>query len=318
MSVRRRRDERPSVERKIHFYRPDAGADEDGQPLRFDPRAPLEHVAGLPFTPDGRYLVAADGSTLCCWVDRRTSPQRVRIGNIRRSELPEVEELGNLAPLDIPASSGLVEHVHAVFFRDGIVGVDFNFYGPRLTRFGSYLSQKAGDVGGHVVFEPLLRLDVTEQLERLQDVRMFQLKIRPSYGSVVRQADQSLGGAFEAAADGTDASHVEITLTPEPHSRRSLGERLLDVTRFLGRRDDLRDNAARFHVKGLDPEPQRVEEIDVLRDQLITSRRILRLNERTRVLDPDSAYAAIEEAHRDLEHDLQQAAGIHLEHGDGE
>ena len=313
MAARRRRDERPSVERKIHFYRADAGTDEDGTSLRFDPRPPLDHVDGLPFTPEGRYLVAADGSVLCCWVDRGTSPQHVRIGNIRRTELPEVEELGNLAPLNIPATSGLAEHIHAVFFEDGIVGVDFNFYGPRLTRFGSYLSQKAADQGGRVAFEPLLRLDVVEQLDRLRDIRMFQLKIRPAYGSVVRQADQSLGQAFEAAAEGTEASHVEIVLTPEPRSRRSLGERLLGVTRFLGRRDDLRDNAARFHVKGLDPEPQRVEEIDVLRDQLITSRRILRLNERTRVLDPASAYAAIEEAHRDLEHDLQQAAGAQLE-----
>ena len=51
----------------------------------------------------------------------------------------------------------------------------------------------------------------------------------------------------------------------------------------------------------------------MLRAQLITARRIFRLHERTRVLDPASAYAAIEEAYSDLEADLVQAAGVHFE-----
>jgi len=305
------------VERKIYFYRTDAGADESGRPNRFDARRALEHIHGLPFTPEGRYLVASDGTVLCCWVDRLDAPQHVRIGNIRRSDLPEVESLGALAPLEIPAESGLAEHIHAVFFENGIVGADFNFYGPRLTRFGQYLARKAGD-HGHVVFEALLRPDIAAQLDRLQDIRLFDLKVRPAYGSVIQQADQSLGSAFQAAADGTGASHVAITLTPERYSRRPLGERLLNVVRFLGRRGDLQENASSFRVKGYDPEPGRVEEIDVLRAQLITARRILRLRERTRVLDPASAYAAIEEAYGDLESDLVQAAGIHLEQPEDE
>jgi hypothetical protein len=50
--------------------------------------------------------------------------------------------------LDIPDASILVGHVHAVFFPNETVSIDLNFYSPRLTRLGSYLTHKARDEGG--------------------------------------------------------------------------------------------------------------------------------------------------------------------------
>jgi uncharacterized membrane protein len=76
----------------------------------------------------------------------------------------------------------------------------------------------------------------------------------------------------------SEAQEVEVILAPRARSREPISDRMLRVTRRLARRRDLRDEATRFHVKGFDPETESVEDIDILRDQLITRKQIVRMN----------------------------------------
>jgi len=170
-----KRPKRNRVERKVYFYRVHAEQHPDGRPRRFNPRPVLEHINELPFTEDGRYLEASDGNAVSCWIDGQ---DRLRIANVRRSGLPRLERSGRLRSLRIPAQSGLAEETPVVFFPDNIVGVVFNFYGPRVSRLATYFAAKAEGVCPPVTFEVLLRQDILEQLKRLRDIRLFQLKIR--------------------------------------------------------------------------------------------------------------------------------------------
>jgi hypothetical protein len=65
-------------------------------------------------------------------------------------------------------------------------------------------------------------------------------------------------------------------------------------------------------VKGRRDDTHRVEAIDLLKDQLISVRKIFRMGDRSRALDPDSAFEAILAAHDELEDALQQAAAIEV------
>lgn len=297
------------VERKIYFYRADVGTDDGGRPLPFNPTAGLRHINGLPFTAAGRYLDEGD-MRLCCWVDRPNPRQRFRLGQIRRSGLPQVEQSGNLSDLQIPANSGLVEAIHVVAFANNIVGSDFNFYGPRMSRLSLYLHEKAAGRCPEVTFEPLLRQDVAAELDRLREIRMFHLKIRASYATTVAQAQQDLGAAFEAAARAGNAEELEIVLKPRKYSRNALADRMLRAARTLARRGDLRTEASKFAVKGVRADTGEIEVVDILRDQLIARKEILRQSERGRALDSGSAYEAIERAFGELEEELNVAAGI--------
>ena len=107
------------ISRKIYFYRALTDLDEDGSPTPFDPTAALRHIDQLEFSAEGRYLDTGD-TTLCCWVHRTGPPQQFRLGHIRRTGLPLVEERGRLADLQIPDDSGLVEVIHIVVFEDNI------------------------------------------------------------------------------------------------------------------------------------------------------------------------------------------------------
>lgn len=296
-----------SLERDIHFYRLDAGRDEAGRPVSLDVGSALDQIKSLPTAE--RYLALGVDQQLYCWVDAVSPRARIRLGNIRRSDLPQVEQGGRLGPLTIPPASGLAEQIHIVFYPNMIVGADFNFYGPRVSRLKSYFAMKAPAAPRFDV-HPLLRLDVSEQLRGLRDIRMLDLKITPSFAETVAQADQSLGAAFRAAAEAGQPDVIELVLRSRARSASGLGQNVLAFVRRLGARQDVREGALRFVVKGYSTTTEAVDEIDILRDQFISRKRIVRADERSRGLSKQSAYEAIDEAYREMREDLANAAEL--------
>ncbi len=312
--ARRANGSLPTLERKIHFYRSDAGVDGSGKPVAFDPSPALTTIGGMPFSNDarGRYLVGDDGNAVCAWPGKTRVLPTLRFCQIRRTGLPQLEQAGTVSDLNIAADAGLLEPVHVVFFADNIVGADFNFYGPRLSRLGYYLRAKSNNAVPLASFHPLLRGDVATQLDHLTDIRLFDLRVRASYVDTIRQANQSLGDAFAANArvlDG-DADELELILRPSKTGRLGARQRLLAPLKALVRGRELRENTERFQVKGKHDETGRVELIDLLRDQLIARKQVLRLGERSRAVDESSAFEAIQSAHDELGDELRQAPSI--------
>jgi hypothetical protein len=119
------------------FFRSSVGKDAAGINIPFEPKPSLTALQKLPFTDDrGRYLVDPEGNALCAWVDHLGADPRMRFAQIRRVGLPQIDASGNLSDLNLAGSEGLVEPAHIVFFSHGLVGVEFNFYGPRPSRLG--------------------------------------------------------------------------------------------------------------------------------------------------------------------------------------
>lgn len=298
----------PTVRRKIYFYRADVGEDAGGRPLPFIPMPALQHIGNLKFSPGEFYLDDGDTS-LCCWIDGTVPRPRLRLAKIRRSGLPSVERQGQLSNLIIPIDSGLAEVIHIVVF-DNIVGVDFNFYGPRISRFSRYLREKGKGLCEDVAFQPLLRQNVEEELKRLAEIRVFHLQIQASYADAVSQADSDLGASFEAARRAGNPEVLELILRPQKYSHSPLGNNILRATHRLARRSDLRTEALKFDVKGVNADTGAVEIVDILRDQLIATEEVLLEDPRGRAIQRQSAYSAIEKAYTALEGQLRLAAGI--------
>ena len=300
-----------AVERKIYFYRANVGTDQAGRPLPFNVTPALQHIGRLPFTPAGRYLDDGD-IRLCCWIDQPYPQPRLRLVQIRQTGLPQLESLGQLRDLSIPANAGLAEAIHIVVFQNNIVGSDFNFYGPRMSRLSWYLREKGNGHCSEATFEPLLRQDVAAELNRLREIRLFHLKIRAPYAATVAQADRDLGEAFAAAQRAGEADELEIVLRPRRYSRNPLADRMLRAARVLAGRGDLRLEASKFAVKGVRADTGELELVDILRDQLVAREEVMRQSQRGRALQSGSAFDAIERAHAALEDELMLAAAIVL------
>lgn len=309
----RKRKAPPTLERKIYFYRAEVGTNEHGAQLLFDPKPTLGKILELPFTDEGgRYFKGLEGEEYCAWVDDHQSERpKMRFGLIRRAGLPQVEESGTLTDLNLATRAGLAESIHVVFFPNNIVGIDFNFHGPRLSRLATYMQAKC-DRAFCGNFSALLRNDVLAQLDRLNDIRLFDLKIRTSFAGRVSQADEDLGSAFDAARRMGETEELAVSIRPAESGQTSMLNRFRQAIRSLASLENFRDEASRFQIRGKCEDSGKVEAIDLLRDQLISKKQIVRLSERGRALDKDSAYEAIVMAHTELGPALNQASSVAL------
>ena len=310
-----------TLERKIHFYRADIGNDAGGRPFPFDPAPALERIKDLPFTNDesGRYLFEPDGNALCVVDYSDSDNQRIRFCRVRRTGLPQLERAGNISDLDIAPDTGLLEAVHVVFFPDNVVGAEYNHFGPRVSRLGSYLSEKSGNELRPLTsrnelqpltFRPLFRPDAAEQLDRLTDLRSLEFSVSPAYTSIVRQAEPSLADAFDANARVLEEPKIVRLLLIEKENQSGFLNKMRNPLKRLVTDDAIHENSDRLQVKGRCEDTGRVETINLLNDMLISPEQIVRLNERGRALDPESAFQAIREAYERLYDDIQNATSV--------
>jgi len=307
--AQRRGGQAPTVERSIQFYRADVGLAPDGSVLQWDPAPTLRRINALPFRADGRYQDIDDGAVFWVNVARAARPQRIVLVTVRRNALPQIEARGQFTDLAIPVGSGLAEQTHASLFANGVVGVEFNFYGPRLNRLGWYAMTKFADLYPQpLTLQPLLRQDVRNRLARLRDIRVLDLSIRRGYAGVLAQANRDIFTGLEAMGDASAAEEIHVVLKPARYSRTGrLARPLLQAVRQLSNRNDLRDNASTFRVQGTN-EQLHSEWIDVLSDQLIARKRIVKHGPNSRALDSASAFAAIDEAYNEMRDQVDAAA----------
>lgn len=302
--------ESKGVERKIYFYRVDAGTDVDGNAIEFDPVPILEHIEEQPFSRAGRYWRQQDDSDICSVRDDSSSDQiRLRLWNSRRSGFPALESNGRLSKLRVPQDAGLAEQTHFIFFSSGIVGVEFNFYGPRAGRLANYFRVKAEGVGPEIQFLALEDRSVFQKLRHKPELRLFRMRIFRPYVDWVKQADKHLGGAFEAQAALGDMDELEVMVRLTKKDDRSLGKRLWESVLGLQDNRHLREATRQLQVRTKGVRESKLDEIDLLNDKLVSEKRVVSLDGGTRYLDSDSVYNAIESAYLDLKHQLLRARG---------
>lgn len=301
-----------SIERTIRFYRVQVGFTETGEPRPFDAAAIFDRISSLewdPENPEGRYLDDGRGLVTCCSVHEKHS-RRVWFAGVRRRDLPQLEHEGNLKALSVPEGAGLAERSHMVFFRNNLVGVEFNFYAPRINRLRQYLRAKVPDLAPEVSFEALLRNDAAQRLEQLDDIRKLTLRVRPSLVETIREANESLGKAFDVLMEGDRAQDVEIVLRMKPGGSGTLMQTLLGACRKLLTKGSFRDEATTFRVKGLSNGTRQVEEFDLLNDALFSKKMIVREGDESKAVDTTSAFLAIEEAFQEREQELLEAPSL--------
>jgi len=299
------------TKRTVHFYRVHGGFDDDGVVVKYPIRRALQAVESLPFESGGNYLEEGDGNVTCCWIDGCDRlPYRARIATVRREALPLLEKGGSLEPLPIDPDAGLAEETHVVFFQDGVVGILFNFYGPRSARLASYISAKCSDELGHLRLEALLRQDILTQLQDLSEVRALELRVIPSAVHILQNLDDNLGAILDGAQALTDAGRISIKLQTEPYARRGLGGQIMQLIRSLATRQDLGGVLDRFVVSGYSSTSESIESIDVLKEHLMSKQDVVLIDGRTRAIDRLSAFSAIEAAYQELRDDIARAAAV--------
>lgn len=299
------------VERKVHFFRVDVGQTDGGKLDAFDPAPALGVIEKLTWgvRGEGRYLKTDRGYELGAWVDRKKSLARFRLGAIRTGAFPQLEEAGNIEGLAVKKTKGLIESTHVVAFNDNILGVEYNFFGPRSGAIADYLQQRGGESTRKINLLALQREDAKIRIGKLEDVRMIALRARPSFSAILRDVDQlSLADAFDATANIGSNSIVEIIVRAAP--KQALGASLLKSLKALVGLPATRENALKFLASGESRDTSRIEIVDLLGDDLVTTVTMMREDLNSRAIESRSAYEGIEMAYESVKDQLKQAVGI--------
>lgn len=300
----------PRVQRKIHFFSANAGTDDAGNLLHVDLTPFLKRIDSLPFN-QRRYEIDADNNALCILFPYRETYDEIQFCRIRRSDLPMLERRGDISELNIDPDMGLLEPIHIVFFPNNVVGFEYNHYGPRLSRLGRHLHRITDGEVKNLTFHPQLRNDALRQLERLRDIRIFDFAIRPSYLSQIKECYEDFGIALGAQALlGEELQRLSLVLSPSKYGRVSTLYKLKEQIIGLLKMPGFHAHAERLQVRGRCFDTGRVETLDLLSDRLVSTKRIMKLNKRSRALDPASAFEAIRDAHHELQPILERAVSI--------
>lgn len=152
-----------------------------------------------------------------------------------------------------------------------------------------------------------------ERLDRFEELRVLQLKMRPADAEVLRNYHRGLAGAFDAAAEFLeDDAEMELVWRPKAHSRGGIGREILDAVRRIFRQERLHGRASRFKVQGIDGFGNSTDLIDLLSDDLVAKKKMVRQSLQSKAVVADSAYEAIEEAHRELRHKFDRASRFYI------
>ena len=305
--------------RMVHFYRLHDGPDGDGGFRGYDIGAALARIGQLPFQEGGRYVTDGDDTVLGLWPDGlHGAHHRLRFATIRRAALPLIEEAGQLSDLVIPANAGIAEITHFAVFENGITGVLYNNYGPRPPKLTAYLSELCPQPLDQPQISALLRPDVAAQIARLEDIRMLDLAVQHGREGLLAEHDEGLAQVLRAASVLTDAQRVRLVLQPEPYARGGLGRSTRSLIQRLARIVGIGSILDRCVVKGYDPQQGAQVDLDLLKEHLVSRQDVVFLDNRSRALNDDSAYAAIQNAHAELHDQLRRAATAWVDIGDAE
>ncbi len=293
------------VKRNISFWR--LKCEKNGNDV--DVLDIFKYINDLPFDENGRYLGISGDRSLVMFVDSLKKPIKLRMGTIRKSDLPLIEKNGLTNPLSLDEGEGLMEPVHLMIFDKNIIGFEFNWYGPRIGVLPNYLLQRTIDLIDNAEIYPLIRKDVLKMLSKVGELKVFSIKFQRDMAEHFKELNNSLKDFFNVIKKTTDAPTIDITLKHEPYSRNGINVSFLNnknlVAKWL-KNPEVKDNVHKFWIKCKDKETHKTIEFDLIKEYLVSKKFIQTKDDKHKAVDTDSAYGAIIDSYLELKEDINE------------
>ena len=306
-----------TVERTIYFYLSFVGVSTAGGFAPFDPTPILNGIKASVGTLDwyqdyGDVGGDVGGDVLGLLPDGllRGYP-RARLCLIRRTAIPQLEHNGSIVDIPTRQGQGVVEVTHLVFFPGNVIGSDYNYHGPRISRFPSYLREKmptSADAKNLRILA-MIRGDTTAVLDELIGANALEIAVLPSARQLVRANDRNLGTALDAIAGIGNADLVDLRYRTVVNEREGLLRQWTGLFRELLPNADFTSGTRKLKVHGKRSPRSKIEMFDLLKDVMTSKQEIVKLS-KSRALDSQNAYEKIIAAYDTMLPEIQQASAV--------
>ena len=240
-----------------------------------------------------------------------------RISKIRKSDLPLGFDINrkDVFPLDLKDYQGLFEPSHFVIFDGKIIGAEYNHYGVKWVHsklvwlINEHLRQNPyGDIK-RVEIKPILKKEVYDLINKFIEIKSIRISVATNYAKLLKKEDpQSFEQMFSAAELVDDMwLHLSFTLGKgKKYGDPKKFERILKPIKKILSRDDSKNNVNVMEIRGKLEESDAIEKINVLEELMLTEKRIPKLDDRTRAVNPDSMYREIIDSYLALKDELEE------------
>lgn len=295
-------DEDTDIFRKVYFFRIEHFADvKESLPGAFS------RIADLEFADDGRYkLDKISKIRLSVYPDTSSYPIKVRFCRIRRDNVPQIEQAGDLSQLDLQEDQGLIDISHLVIFDDGYVAAEWNPEGPKLASLGAYIFEK-GRLNTAPRFLSLLERDIVEVVRSLTSVKLLEIDLPPDALEFAREADPNLAEAISAttAMGATKRTGLVLSADKPTVKLRDVATKLASLVKTKPQEGKL---VKTLKVRGYHQGSKLASYIDILESKLVSGAFLPRTSERSRSVKSHETYEIITQLYSDNKERVKIAA----------
>jgi len=304
------------VKRKIHFYQI-VWVKNNGEKVQKD-----IHFIHTILTGVSRQLVEYKGDFLYIKVyDTEAASKFNRglysIAKIRKSDLPLKFDINNkhISPLNLRDNEGLFEPSHFVIFDGKIIGAEYNHYGVRQINsklewlINDYLTQNTLADIKRVEIKPILKKEVYDLIEKFVEIRGIRISIATNYAKLLKQEDPASFEQMFSAAEIVDDMWLHLTFSlgrGKKYGDPAKFEKVLKSIKKILSREDSKNNVNLIEIRGKFEGSDSIESINVLEELMLTEKRVSKLDDRTRAVNPESMYEEIIDSYLALKDELEE------------
>ena len=243
--------------------------------------------------------------------------QLYRISKIRKSDLPLGFDINkkNVFPLDLKDYQGLFEPSHFVIFNGKIIGAEYNHYGVKWVHsklawlINDYLRNNPQIGIKRVEIKPILKKEVYDLIEKFIEIKGIRISVATNYAKLLKQEDPKSFEQMFSAAELVDDMWLHLSFTLGKGKRYgdpSKFEKLLKSIKKILSREDSKNNVNVLEIRGKLEGSNTIESINVLEELMLTEKKVPKLDDRTRAVNPNSMYREIIDSYLALKEELEE------------
>jgi len=240
-----------------------------------------------------------------------------RIFRLRDKDLPLEFDINtkNISSLSLDKDKVLGEPSHFVVFDGKIIGAEYNYYGVRWIHsklvwlINDYLRNNPQIGIKRVEIKPILKKEVYDLIEKFIEIKGIRISVATNYAKLLKQEDPQSFEQMFSAAELVDDMWLRLSFTlgkGKRYGEPSKFEKLLKSIKKILSRDDRKNNINVLEIRGKLEGSDSIESINILEELMLTEKRIPKIDDRTRAVNPDSMYRKIIDSYTALKDELEE------------